>query len=279
MAFYMNDLEFQVLYTNYKLAQDIKEKNLCIEQVHHYVYRYATKRFKAQADIASDFYSYIYDKIPSFFEEYDQYSEIRFSIFIAVKLKYYYLKFINLETNKTKGIAFEEYKDWNTPLYIYPKQIKQSENEQLVQEALERLPIENQICIRLRFGFLLMLKHLRFLMYQWKTIAFFELYRKYLIKLEHWNEQEREKKENLLSKILHQKNEPPNNLKMKQTYKNRFKNLNLIKEPIKLKEIANMIQRNTSYVYRQINRGLSEIKSFISQNNKVKQYFYEDRTH
>ena len=249
-------------------------RDKCIEEIHYYVYRYALKRFKANPDLASDFYTNIYNKIQSFFEEYNPNLNIDFSIFLAVKLKNYYLKFITMTMSKEKDIYFEEYQDWNTLAHTVTHEKSNFKIHSLLEKELHntfnQLDIEVQICIRLRYGFFLNLKHFRYLIDRWQGFAFLNLYKKYTTKLDTWNVNEKEKKEKILLEILSMDNSINLSHKKELIKNNKIIKLNTVKEPTGLKEIGLIIKKNSSYVYRQIKHGQKVIKIILSDEmNKI----------
>ena len=63
------ETEFQELYNSYNQADKLKrEKSL--HKIHEYIYYYASKRFQADEDTASDFYLYIHERLFHIINEY-----------------------------------------------------------------------------------------------------------------------------------------------------------------------------------------------------------------
>ena len=83
----MKESFFQALYEKYHNTPHGPDRKKSLEELHQCVYQYAVKRFQAEPDMASDFYLKMYDRIESFFHEYDPKRNISFLVYISTILK------------------------------------------------------------------------------------------------------------------------------------------------------------------------------------------------
>ncbi len=268
----MNETKLQELYFNYNKNISRKES---LEELHQLVYQYASSRFQQDFDTSSEFYLYIYDKIPHLFDEYNPKYGISFLTFLSVKLKNYYYNFSKVNKSKKQlqnNICTLEWEDRVDLKSAFQQEHSIHHDDKLVEkirDLLLKLPKEEDITLRLYFGFYLKTLHLRYLFLVHKNFDFFPLYRDYLKKLEKKKKQEKNKKSILLAKLhIFDFHESSMSEEKRKNLKTRFtQELLHVSSLISFKEIAKIMCSSVSTVYRKLKKGLEHLKIIISDGS------------
>ena len=271
----MKETDFQELYSNYHNSPpESGAREKILQNLHHYVYQYAIRRFRANDDMASDFYMKMYDRIENFFHDYDSKYGISFTIYLAVILKRNYLKFF-LSTTQKENI----YQDfvhqnpeipWDPPSHDNDLEATEEKSniEKLVLEAIGFLELNKQMTLRLYFGFYLLLSHLRELLNIHGNLNFFPLYRKYVQQVQNWSVEEVMGRKNILEKVekeYFKYRQGTNNVKSDERRDHLIENFYKIKTPVSLNFISQLIKKSTSQVHRLIQSAKQELKSIFHE--------------
>ncbi|MDH5716756.1 MAG: hypothetical protein OEZ22_03845 [Spirochaetia bacterium] len=270
----MDETGFQELFIKYSQSQEGSiEREKCKELLHEHIYLYPIRRYRASSDDASDFYLYLYPKINLLFESYNPNKNISFLVYLSVKLRYYFYKF--LEKNKSKKILNIEnsHVSWENeadsrPFFVSHENDNDKDKlKSFIQKAIESLEPAEELPTRLYYGFPLRLKHLRFLFKTHGSYLIFDEYREYLNKLNEWEKKESKNKKNLLIKLqkiqlkIETNKEKEDELFKKQ--KEALDDFFNIKNPISLKKISDILKEAISVIHRKIKKARFKIKNFI----------------
>ena len=264
----MKESFFQVLYEKYHNASREPDRKKALEELHQCVYQYAVKRFQAEPDLASDFYLKMYDRIESFFHEYDPARNISFLVYISTILRANYMKFF--AKKREKESIYYDHLDWDLELYTRTSNEEDSReemNESLtrnrVLEAMSFMEIDDEIILRLHFAFYLLLKQIRFLLKRHQTFYFFVLYREYANYVKKFLSHESERRNKLLEKIQYLDRKISSNSLGKSTWQKMSQareKLYELKSPIPLRMISSLVKKSISQVHRQIRRSKDAFK-------------------
>ena len=277
----MRESDLQALYNSYhQAAQDIQAKEKALSELHYCVYQYAAKRFGANHDTTSAFYMKMYHRIEDILNKYDPKYKISFFIYFSVILKKNYLKFFSQITKREE--MYHDFYDWETEIQgSYEATIDslgEEENQKndetkdqsglknLIIQAISFLDINQDISLRLNFGFYLLLKHLRELMVRHQGLYFFPFYREYIQKVREWEMKTSQDKTQILEKtqVLYQKLQTQHLNEKRTEQRNRLiDEFYKIKSPASLKMIARLIKRSISQVHSYIQLGKIELKKIF----------------
>ena len=275
----MKESDLQVLYNSYQKApKGSQEREKALSEFHYYIYQYAGRRFGADSDMASAFYMKMYQRIEDILEKYDPTYKISFFIYFSVILKKNYLKFFS-QISKNEEM-YHDFCDWETEISEYydphSKENKEysntkdeSEVRNAIVQAISFLDINQDMSLRLNFGFYLLLKHLRELMIRHQGLYFFPLYREYVQKVKYWEMETSQGKTKVLERaqILYQKitytlkgETKPLNKKKADQHNKLIEKFYEFKPSVPLKIIAQLIKRSISQVHFYIKSGKTELK-------------------
>lgn len=280
--------KIQDLYTKYKETDDPKIKRSCIEKLHQHIYVYPIRRFQADSELASDFYMHMYDKIERLYDEFDPSYNIRFYIFLSVKLRAHFLNFIQqkkkkdkvkfvsydaLEISPEKNLVLVDTNDLH-PANEDPESLFEQLRDIILNKVLE-MQEQKQTVIRLYYAFPLTIKLLRLLLQKYQSFAIFHQYRTYLKKIENWEfiqKQDNEKTIIRLSKIDEKLKDSSNqdsqdNEKLLKRKSKLLKELIHAKTPVSTQYIATFTKETFSFVYKII------IETKKNLKNNLLQYF------
>ncbi len=272
----MKETDFQALYSDYHgTLPESKEREEILQGLHHYVYQYAIKRFRANDDMASDFYMKMYDRIEKFFHDYDSKRGISFAIYLAVILKRNYLKFFLSTTQKEN--RYQDFVHQNPEIPWDPpatdnngeEEIEERASiEKLVLEAIGFLELNKQMTLRLYFGFYLLLSHLRKLLNVHGNLKFFPLYRKYVQKMKAWSVNEVMARKEILEKAekeYFRYQQDTNNMKSDKRRDHLIEDFYKIKTPVSLNFISQLMKKSTSQIHRLIKSAKQELKKIFHE--------------
>ena len=277
----MQESDFQALYLRYFDAPpDSQIRSGIVKELHHYVYQYAIRRFGADYDMASNFYMKMYDRIENFFHEYDPRYKISFTVYLAVTLKRNYLKF--LSSTKQKEDIYSNDLSWNSEISWDPPDHTQTAKEEaenkldtqaIVLEAICSLALNQQIVLRLYFGFYLLLSHLRELLRRHQGLSFFPLYRKYVHQVKTQRTEEIFQRKVALEKMqrsLYRAQKETDGPKSRKRRESLIEGFYKVKPLASLSLISQLVKKSTSQVHRLINSAKKELKDiFCSKYREI----------
>ncbi len=257
----MNETDFQELYASYERSEEgSNERQSCLNTLHHHIYQYPARRFRTDADKAAEFYAYYYGKIDSLFKEYDPSQQISFLTFLSVKLKFAYFRFLSKNRQVTA-----DFKDWNDELTIAPEPEAASglwaEVKALLMNIINSLALDDEMRIRLYYGFPLKLSHFRELLKRRIGLRIFQMYREYLVAVNKYNFDQQQEKERLLGRLSELDADEARRLRQR-LIKRFFK----ITSPISLRTISKMLDETVSTLHRRITRTVEMIREKIVEN-------------
>ena len=278
----MPETHFQALYNQYLLSRelsDAKLKEKCLQQLHSYVYSYPLKRYLCDEDTASEFYLFIFRKIEGFFEDYQADKQVNFLAFVAVKVRFAFLKF--QEKRNTYAHTLErQFTGWQTELTgneVLPETGGRTSGLQqklsmLMREVFQRLDASREIPVRLYYGFPLQLSHFRLLLKQNGNLAVFQHYRDYLITLKSATTEQKQEKEKVMERLqlvylsLLDKQKQAS-IQEEEELKARHRKLIdeyfRIKSTVTLKTVARILNKSILHVHRRIVSATKTIKDYL----------------
>ena len=225
----------------------------------------------------------MYAKIESFFTEYDPERNISFLIYLSVKLKNHYFKFVMALNQKQNILSEDSFSNWENEVGYNADYLGNIENDtgedqvkEMILKYVAELDIEEQIYIRLYFGFKLLLKHFRLLLTKHAKLDFFQVYKDYLLKLEKWETKEKQKKATAyerLSEIHINQDSAMSPEKRLRVKKRHIEEIYKIRSPVSLNLIAKLTKKNVPFIYRKIKNIKLQLKGKILERYKKNQLF------
>jgi hypothetical protein len=277
----LDETEFQQLFELYwNSGEDSKARGFVIEELNKYIYFYVTNRFQAEFDTGSDFFVENIANTKKWLEEYEPAYGITFLVYFTSKVKRrlfnYRIKiqklkkyenlneFHYLDHDEFIESVFEERK----PYFVddsYEKENK-FDIQAFTNICLTVLKEDEQVAIKLFYGFSLSYKDFRYLakLYDLKNV--FMNYRKYHAYLNNKLKSEKAERE-ILSKKLYvtsinmREIENPKIFIRRQRLLTYFED---IKNLVPLRLIAEVFQLNITNVYRKVKRGKKKLKNLLS---------------
>ena len=249
----MKEIDFQALYNLYTKAESHAERQECIETLHRIIYKYPSLRFGCDRDTSSDFYLKIFEKIPGYFEEYKPQSGYSFSMFICVKLRFAFYRFIGskeVSISKNNELALD-----------YDFSSSQNSNKTsldffnlIIEKALTNLADKNQLLMRLYYAFPLLIRELRYLVKVHNSLEAFAHYREYLQVVQEALKKEKYTKLRAFENLQRDGLNEERRLKLLKKF---FES----KPIVTYKQIANLVKETISLVQRKIKESEGEIKN------------------
>jgi len=283
----MNETSFQQLFVLYKESKPGSEqKKKVLNEIHHYIYSYPSRRYQVSSDLSADFYAENIQKIESFIEQYDPSYNISFYVYLTVKIKRRFLNFLeknNHIKNKENINEFYEispdahYDPVFEPTHAYGGD-KKNTIQYLLGKCLAKLPIDEEIPLRLHFGFPLKLSHFRELKRQHKSVDLFSNYRKYLELLQDNLQKEKSVKETMFTKLIYLDYRiKTDNLTSHKVRKDKI--LAQYFKPrsgLQLKFISLVVNQNITFVHRRIKSAKKKLLKLLPNEYSDFQKIRED---
>ena len=272
----MNETQFQELFEQYGASLNgSSERTRCLRILHEHIYRYPVRRYKADPDTASEFYEFIYSKIELFFLEFDATLKISFMVFVAVRLRYYYLSFLRKKSGKGShdevSIDWSDEASYNIIYFSEQKENRKHENsiKRIVVNAFSVLEEDEEMPVRLYYAFPLRLSHLRYLFKRHKGISAFIEYRKYLEKIIEWEDKEKEFKDKIalkLRKIEIESQKSALSEELQQKKAELIEEYFRVNNPTSVKKISLLLKFAVSVVHRRLSKARDKIKDYLFIN-------------
>lgn len=276
-----DEVEFQELFELYwNAAEGSVARSFVIEELNKYTYFYATGKYHTEFDTASDFFVENIANTKKWLEEYEPSYHVSFLVYFTSKIKRRMLNYwVKTQKNK-KYENVNEYYRLNQDTFVESvfeeKQIympnSRYDTRYLMNLGLGVLSLDEEIAVKLYYGFPLTHKDFRFLIRLCGKKSTFENYRKYYTFLKEKLKSERVERENLLRKlymtsILIREDASGRGLHKRQRLLAYFED---VRNPVPLRFIAEIFQKNITNVQRKIKRGQKKIKNLL--NNQL--YFH-----
>jgi len=270
----MIETDFQALYEQYLEAiksSNSSQKKKCLDVLHQHIYKYPIRRYRADADAASEFYSMVVEEIPQYFEQYEESYGITFLVYLSVKLRNSYRRYLrqkNKETHTSLGgdITFDE--EVNIKSQQDNSQFKIMRQKLL--DSFSNLGQEEDVVVRLSYCFPLLLNQFRILLKKHRSVSFFNLYRSYLVDIKDWEIKEKAEKETLAYALNAIESELVRGQltkdKVKQQVIKREKLITKIyhiKAPVTLNQVAKLMKEAVSFVHRRLRSAKEKISHWM----------------
>ncbi|MDH5721061.1 MAG: hypothetical protein OEZ13_10695, partial [Spirochaetia bacterium] len=265
----MNETGFQELFKRYNASlNDSLERKKCLDLLHEHIYLYPVKRYRADSDTSSEFYEYIYSKIEFFFTEFQSDKNISFMVFVAVRLRFYYYKFLKMKHKKEKpdelNIDWNDEASYNTLFFseARPERRRKKNIKRVIGDALTTLDEHEEMSTRLYYGFPLRLRHLRYLFKTHQSVSVFAEYRTYLQNLIDWENKEKlikEKIELKLRKIEIESNKNKISQELEVKREELLEDFFDVKNPTSIKKISVLLKVAVSVVHRRLSKARKKI--------------------
>ncbi|MDH4261908.1 MAG: hypothetical protein OEV78_02560 [Spirochaetia bacterium] len=277
-SFNFNETEFQELFELYwNAAENSKSRMFVIEELNKYIYFYVTGQYQIEFDTASDFFVENIENTRKWLEEYEPSYLISFLVYFTskikrrlfnYKIKYSKLKryenlheFYDLNPDAFIESVFEERKDYQTDI----NEESHFNIRDFTKICLSDLKEDEQIAIKLYYGFPLSNKDFRYFIRRFSLKSVFQNYRKYHDYLKHKLNTERAQREVISQKLyltsIFMRDEANQKIMDRRerllTYFAEVKNL------VPLRLIAEVFQTNITSVHRKIKRGQLKLKMLL----------------
>lgn len=269
-----NETEFQELFELYwKAGEGSKERSFVIEELNKCLYFYAIKKYPGEFDVASDFFADNIVNTKKWLEEYEPAYLISFFVYFIGRVKRRFFNYRSRIHKIKKMENVHEFYELNPEVFLESvferKQgylfENKSEIEGLTQECLSSLASDEEIAIKLYYGFPLTYKDFRFLFKKYNSRNIFELYRKYYTYLDRKLATEKNARENIIRKLYAasiriQESADLESFSKRQrllTYLENVKNL------VPLRLVAEIFQTNITSVHRKVKRGEKKLKILL----------------
>lgn len=265
----MSETDFQALFDEYTSGVEAR-KELAVIHLHEHIYRYASVRYKMTSDVSSDFYLYFQSSIESLFTDYNPDRGLSFLVFVAVRLRYSFSKFLR-RRKISRGVhsVVDDYADWEMEISLNraenPYDSFKKEYSSL-HTAMKALGFEKEIILRIYFGFPLKYSHLRYCIKERGSFTFIEDYRVLLRK--HKDDYmskniDFQKKLEKLSKLHQEKlgGKLINNYTKKR--ENLLENLLPKGKAVTQRDLAKILGKSAAYVNRRLQEALDELRGSL----------------
>lgn len=270
----MKETYFQQLFEKCINIKSHEIEKEVLKEVHLFIYFYPLKRYKVDEDLAADFYLEIIHKINQIILDYNPEYNISFIKYLTVKIKRRFLNFLDKKNRINELQRINEFAEYRDEIYsesVFEAQslyLQQSRNQTIttIEKILSGMDKIDEIITRLYFGFPVKNSHLKMIYCLHKNPAIFSLYRQYKNK---WNTyfQANETRRN---RILERLQVLQNNIDKTHLFADIYKkerlvnNLYATKNVISLKNIADLLNTNVTYIFRK----LAKTKTVIEEQLK-----------
>ena len=266
----MFETDFQELFRLYSAKDALPSvKEAAVIQLHEHIYRFAAHRLRHSEDVSSDFYLFYQDKIEHLFLDYDPARGISFLVFVTVRLRFAFLKFIGRrKISRSVYSAVDDFADPEEELKLAsasPVFESSSDERQSIRQMLEILPRETQIILRLYFGFPLKISMVREMVNARGSLTFLKDYRKFLQKHERSLARQKDqfyKIQEKLGKLYSQKLAGTENSEHAVKREMLLKELQEQKPTVTQRDLAHLTGFTLSTVNRRIKEGLDELRRY-----------------
>jgi len=282
----MNEIDFQELFKLYHASKvGSKERKKALEILHCFVYEYPHRRFRSGREAASEFYMEVFERIETWFHDYDPNYNVSFIIYLNIKLRGTFFNFIQKKRDARLALNSNDFHEINpdqnyTSLFgTESAGLNESDekNRYLIQYALNQLSMDEQIAVRLHYGFPLKLSHFRALQKKHTTFSSVEAYRKYLHLLAGHFDKESAEKENTFMQLVkfevrkrqkRQDNKTDDTLRQNRRKTRLIVRFNRVGKGLKLKVIAEVMNENVTYVHRRLKSGKILLTTLFEQETR-----------
>lgn len=266
----MDETQLQELFDRYRYSENAQEQETCVKDVSVLVYGYSRRNFPYDQDLGSDFFLEIYPKISQIFDNYDPQKGMSFKSYLALRLSYLSKTFFTKQKNKSRFMSFSPIENYLFDVNLHSIFSDDSGDEQYNKmfllelsrktfAALDSLPNEIQVLVKLHYGIPMSLANFRYVTKEKELsnfIADFRKLKKILLqrKEEHSRIKSKHKAKLLRYNLLSQYH-PTDGENFSKRYdalvKKKLTNLELIR----YRELAWLMHTPVSTIYRKINVG------------------------
>ena len=273
-----DETEFQELFELYWNAdENSKGRSFVIEELNKYIYFYATNRYQIEFDTASDFFVDNIANTKKWLEEYEPSYYISFLVYFTSKIK---RKLFNYKMKAQKVKRYEnlhEFYDLNPDAFIdsvFEERKayletgdgeKKPDLQSFTNNCLRSLNTDEQIAIKLYFGFSLTYADFRYFTKKCRLKNVFGNYRKYRDTLNARLKTEQTKREMIFKKLYLtsiniRDNSSQKILDKRQRLLSYFED---VKNLVPLRLIADIFETNITNVHRKVQRGKRKLKQLL----------------
>lgn len=286
----MNETDFQELFTQWKSSQDPEKYKIIKDEVHRFIYEYPRSRFFVEDDVVSEFYTEYIERVDDFIDSYDSSYHVPFLIYMKVMIRRRFMNFL-IKRNKNKKYenigSYYEVNESSRYGSVFDHRAGYSatpvcEREEAIEKAMSCLSPDEELVVRIYFGFPLRLPHLRLMVRYNCSPDLFKRYRTYCGTVEKWFKDESAQKKDISErlnfldfelKVL----EGPLRSRVVNGKRERKKRLiqsyYLLRNAIPMKQVSELLNKNISFVYRRLHRGR---KKLFDELSRQVQYSFEE---
>lgn len=266
----MIETDFQALFDTWQKAKRDDNQQLAkftIEKIHWSVYNYAKRRFGADDETSSEFYTHFMSRIESILESYEQRSNFNFSVFFCFRMRGAYFNF--LKSRKLKNVQSDDTVEWEDWLVPTDEELDEDNDQEsqlsAVLHQLGRLKPEKKLILKLYFGLNLQLADFRtYLAMTNPRLAFSEM-RKYQKRLTEKRNRRLEKHAQINEKIgkLFLSRLSGTEAALKKLLKDL--NLNFSQTPFSYDYLGDMLDISRNKAGRLVKAGLEDLKKKMKE--------------
>ncbi|MDH4199847.1 MAG: hypothetical protein OEV66_05630 [Spirochaetia bacterium] len=269
----IDETEFQELFELYwNAGKDSPQRLFVMDELKKYTYFYLTSRPYVDFDIASDFFVEIMGNTKKFLEEYEPAYYISFLVYFTSRVKR------RLNNYRGKIQERKKYENVNEYYELNPEHHSESVFESMndycgntgnirtiTEFCLSKLGIDEEIAIKLYYGFSLNYKNFRYLVRKGGRRATFVSYRKYLSCLNNKSISEKKMRESVFQKlyIVNINLRDNYDINCRRKRERLLKSLAISKGAAPLRLIAEIFATSITNVYRKIRRGRKKLEQLL----------------